>query len=123
LDKLIYILNTLSLPSGVNVAIYGVGNHTRVLIELYNRLIGKINYEYYFIVTEKQTSLFMGKEVVTCNEIKDNTDYIIVSSLIYQKEMIENLENIGIDNSRIVKLYSEYDKYDLCQVKALLQYE
>jgi hypothetical protein len=65
----------------------------------------------------------MGKEVVTCNEIKDNTDYIIVSSLIYQKEMIENLENIGIDNSRIVKLYSEYDKYDLCQVKGLLQYE
>lgn len=87
------------------VGIYGIGKHTKVLLELYRRYIGEINCELFFIVSEKNKDYFMGRKVVTCNEIPIDTD-IVISSRIYQNEMLRTLLDSGIEEERIITLYN-----------------
>lgn len=86
------------------VGIYGIGKHTKVLLELYQRYIGEINCELFFIVSERKQAFFEGRTVITYNEVPLDTD-IIISSRIYQNEMMETLLENGIKKERIVTLY------------------
>ncbi len=86
------------------VGIYGIGKHTKVLLELYQRYIGEINCELFFIVSEKKQDTFMGREVVTCNEIPIGSD-LVISSRIYQNEMFNTLLESGIEKEKIITLY------------------
>lgn len=98
-------LSSLSLRNACKrVGIYGIGKHTKALLELYQQYIGEIKCKLFFIVSEKNQDIFMGRKVVTCNEIPVDTE-IIISSRIYQNEMFRTLLESGIEEERIITLY------------------
>lgn len=100
--------------TGVKVGIYGIGKHTEKLIESYRKSVGEILSELYFIVSVPgEQRDYLGRKVVFCGEIPKDTDCIVISSLIYQDEMIKQLQKYEIETQKIVTLYSRQDKRDL----------
>jgi hypothetical protein len=55
----------------------------------------------------------MNRPVLTCNQIPEDVDYIIVSSLLYQNEITENLKKYGINTSKIYTLYCGDEWFDM----------
>jgi glycosyltransferase involved in cell wall biosynthesis len=116
-EKIVDKLGVLPFLKKIKVGIYGIGNHTEALFEWYRKMIGEIRCDYYFIVSKKTTNSFMDKKVVECEEISDDTDAIVVSSMIYQDAMVERLQNNGIEPGNIITLYSKGDRYDIVFAK------
>ncbi len=105
-----------SLPldkENMRVGIYGIGRHTVALIKIYKELIGKLWSDLFFIVTCDKKSRFCGRPLLTCEEIPENIDYILLSSRSYQQEMKKNLLRCGIAENRIIFLY---DGQELCDL-------
>lgn len=92
------------------VGIYGIGKSTQALIKLYQRYIGEISCELFFIVTEKKIDTFMGRRVVIYREIPEGAD-VIVSSRIYQDEMLNVLLENNIERERIITIYDSNMKH------------
>lgn len=101
------------------IGIYGIGQHTEKLMTLYERYVAKICCDLYFIETQKHRKVYMGKQVVGCNQISKDTDAVIVSSLLYGNEMLKELQNCGIKKDKIILLYNNDDKLDLVQIANL----
>jgi hypothetical protein len=96
------------------IAIYGIGRHTEKILSLYKEIVGKINCKLYFVVTdESSTGNYCGRNVVTCDQIENNTDFIVVSSMIYQNEILENLKERKVEKEKIITLYNGNETYDL----------
>lgn len=114
-DKVIIKFSILPLKNErLKVGIYGIGKHTQLLIKLYQKEIGEIYSKVFFIVSSSDGVLeFCGKPIFSCNEISCDTDYIILSSYLYQQEMYDNLCKIGFDKEKIFTLYEENDICDL----------
>lgn len=120
-----YLLQNLSrIPmnkKGVKIGIYGIGRHTANLMELYEQWLGKIECELIFIVTScKKEMSYCNRTVISCCEIPENIDCILLSSMPYQNEMKKNLLCYGIDTDKIVTLYEEGDICDLIKVNWVL---
>ncbi|MCI9452731.1 MAG: glycosyltransferase [Dorea sp.] len=94
------------------VGIYGCGRHTVELLRLYVRLVGKIQSDLYFIVTEKKEKEFQSRPVITVAECKNIVDTVIISSKLYQQEMRENLKKNGVDIQNVIVLYEPGDVCD-----------
>lgn len=111
------IIELSALPFGdksLRIGIYGIGKHTQLLIKLYQKEIGKIYSDIFFIVSSSEgVSNFWGKSIFLCNELPCNTDYIVLSSYLYQQEMYNNLCEIGFDKKRIFMFYKDTDICDL----------
>ncbi len=104
------------------IGIYGMGKHTVLMLALYEKIIKKIECQYIFIVSKlHRESVLMadGHFVVSCDNIPEDMDLIIISSLIYQKDMIENLKKTGIDLKKIYCLYTANEIYDLCTLEEI----
>lgn len=86
------------------------------MIKLYELLVGKIQSEICYIVSDRHEKTPMNNRVYTCDEIPANVESIIISSRVYQKEMLENLKRNGILANRAVVLYRESDWFDLAFV-------
>lgn len=120
-----YLLQNLSrIPmnkKGVKIGIYGIGRHTANFMELYEQWLGKIECELIFIVTScKKEMSYCNRTVISCCEIPENIDCILLSSMPYQNEMKKNLLCYGIDTDKIVTLYEEGDICDLIKVNWVL---
>lgn len=109
-------LRRLPLQKEAVTAIYGIGKNAEVLIKLYELLVGKIQSEICYIVSDRHEKTPMNNRVYTCDEIPANVESIIISSRVYQKEMLENLKRNGILANRAVVLYRESDWFDLAFV-------
>lgn len=109
--------------SNSTVGIYGTGKHTKYLIQLYETYIGDIKSKLVFIVTEKKedAEMYQGKPLILCKEIETDINYIIISSLKYQKDMLETLKKYRISEDRIIKLYDKDDYCDLVSVARILK--
>lgn len=104
----------LPLQKGKKVGIYGTGNHTRTLLKMYQSEIGQIQSELFFIVSSsKANQNFLNRRVITYKEIPKDADYIVISSLIHQQEMYENLLEQNIKKENICLLYTEQSVCDL----------
>lgn len=104
------------------VGVYGVGTHTQRMLFLYQKVVGEIKAEIYFIVSDVPVQRsFMGKKVVECAKIPEDTDYVIVSSLLYRKEMKAQLEKEQIAKNKVIDLYDAQDKCDLVLVEQILK--
>lgn len=107
---------------GVKVGIYGTGEHTAKFLELYKQFAGEINCELYFINTDCRKGLsFCGRPIVSCADIPEDTECIVLSSQIYQEEMRKNLLFEGIAEEKIVSFYEKDDICDLVTVNWVLQ--
>lgn len=95
------------------VGIYGTGKHTLSLIKFYEDFVGDISSSIYFIVTEKkEVNTFLDRPIVSCYNIPNDTNAIVVSSRIYQNEIVEQLLRLGI-NENIYTIYKKEDVFDL----------
>lgn len=100
--------------SNKNIGIYGIGNHTAKMLDLYKKYVGNIEANIYFIVTEKNgTDEFLDCKVVACNEIPNNTDKIIISSKVYQNEMKNHLIGLRVRRDIIYLVYANEEICDL----------
>ena len=122
-NGMIQKLNKVSfLDSDQKIGIYGIGKHTDKLLELYRKYIGRIGKGIFFITSDSAqiVQMYDGYPIVTCNEIPNDTDHIVISSLIYQNEMYEALTRAGIAEGKIVKLYEENAFCDLAVAAEIL---
>ena len=100
--------------SNKNIGIYGIGNHTVKLLDLYQKYVGEISANLYFIVTEKNgKDEFLNRKVVDCNEIPHDADKIIVSSKVYQNEMKDRLIEMSVKRDKIHSIYADEEICDL----------
>lgn len=96
------------------IGIYGIGQHTLKMFDLYKRYVGNIECDLYYIVSkEPKVSFYEGKPVVLCSEIPRDTDLFVVSSELYQKDMLYQLRMNKVPEEKIVTLYEKNEKYDL----------
>ena len=118
--QLLYKLNKLPLKESEKVGIYGIGKHTKALMSVYKKVIGDITSEIYYIVSEKKEEIYMNKKVLDYREIPHDMSAIVISSKIYQEEILEILKKNQIDFCEIISIYSNTDKYDLTLVDELI---
>lgn len=104
------------------IGIYGIGSHTLWLLNCYRLYVGEILCDLYFIVTDRVpvTTCFQGRRLVSCDEITDGTDKIVISSLFYQKDMYRELTDRGIPEKTIQRLYGDKDICDLNSIWSVL---
>lgn len=105
------------------VGIYGIGQHTERMIDLYKKYVGEIRGNIFFIVTENSGSQseYAGYPLLTCDRIPASTDRIIISSLTYKKDMLGQLEKAGIAKKIVYELYNSHEFCDLLTIENALQ--
>lgn len=103
------------------IAIYGIGKHTDSLISLYERLYGAIHSDVYFVVTKNgDINQYYGKKVISCNEIAEDTDYVVISSLIYQNDILKELDYQNKMINKRITLYNQDEIYDLVVLSKII---
>lgn len=105
------------------VGIYGIGMHTERMLDLYKKYAGEIKGKIFFIVTNNSGSKseYAGNPLFTYDQIPANTDRIIISSLTYKKDMLGQLEKVGIAKKIIHELYNYQEFCDLLTIVNILQ--
>lgn len=96
--KMLYIelLNKLPMNNQrMKIGIYGKGKHTEGLIAIYKQLIGEIKCDLSFIVSAGDEKRYKGRKVINYQEIDNKFDMIIVSSFLYEREMLENIRSVN----------------------------
>ena len=124
--ELIGKLETIPLSAtNKKIGIYGIGKHTEKMFELYRKYIGDIKTNIVFIITEnmQETKTYQGCPLITCGEISEDIDYILISSLKFQKDMLGILNKNNVDKERIITLYKEDEYCDLTAVMKILSSE
>lgn len=86
------------------IGIYGIGHHTECLMRIYEKVIGRIESDIFFIITEGEERLYKDKKVYTIEKLDFTPDYIVISSFKYEKEMIREIETKKI-NTQVIRLY------------------
>ncbi|MDD7025944.1 MAG: glycosyltransferase [Lachnospiraceae bacterium] len=104
------------------IAIYGIGEHTKLLFKFYKNYIGEINSKICFIKTSAEVNeKYMEKEVFSSNVIPEEVDGVIISSKVYQNQMVKELYKQGIEAERIYTLYNREDFVDLIAIDNILE--
>lgn len=110
-------LGSLPLNEKKRICIYGIGRHTECMLELYKTMVGEIISDVYFSVSQgTKEKVFCGKELRQVTNLYPNTEYIIISSKLYQAEMRKYLEQIGVNKQRIIELYGINDGVDFVTI-------
>lgn len=103
------------------VAVYGIGQHTKCLLDFYRYHIGEVNAELIFVQTEaKEEECFEGHKVLSVKDIPEEVGDIVISSMIYQEEMKQILLKNGIGDRTIYTLYDDRDLCDLVMAHKIL---
>lgn len=112
------ILCDLPLQKEITVGIYGTGNHTKGMLKIYRRLIGKIKCNLIFLDSYRNDGLYESKRIINYHKIDGTIQLVIISSFVYEKEMIDNIKSInkGIPIYRFYKnltrdVFSEYENF------------
>ncbi len=104
----------------LKIGIYGVGKHTKAMIDLYEQYIGKVRCQYYYILSEISNKYdeLMEQEhfIVSYNNIPQDTDLIIISSLVYMNDMLQNLKCVKTDTKKIHLIYDKNEIFDLVMI-------
>lgn len=106
---------------GVKVGIYGTGKHTEGLLRIYESLFGKIVCDLYFLDSFKEKGYVWGRKLINYKEIDTSTDLIILSSFLYEQEMLENIRSV-IKKISIYRFYDDIKEDIFSGYKAFLSY-
>ena len=103
------------------IGIYGRGEHTTCMLQLYETLIGDIQAELFYIETDSKSIGESVKNIgeITVEEVKE-TDYFLLSSKIYQKDMYLKLKEHAVPEHKIIKLYTMKDAVDFVMIHSSL---
>ena len=100
------LLKTLPFDNpNYKAAIYGMGDHTEGMIAIYEKIIGKITCELIFLDSCQSDGVYRGKKILNYRNIDKSIQMIVISSFLYEKEMIANIQSI---DSTII-IHSFYD--------------
>lgn len=114
-------LKQIPLGKKCKIGIYGRGRHTTCILQLYNKLIGDIKAELYYIESDKKDE---KKNTKRLDEISKDTerytDFFLLSSKVYQTEMYINLKKKLIPETKIIKLYTANDAIDYVMIYDVL---
>lgn len=94
----------LPLNEEKKIGIYGTGKHTEGLIAFFEKIIGNIRCDLVFIDSYKSNGVYKGKRIINYQEIDEKFELIIVSSFLYEEDMINKIRSI----SNIVPIYRFY---------------
>lgn len=117
-EKIIYMelvkrLSSLPLTDASGkIGIYGTGIHTEKLLKWYKHLLGEINAQIIYIDTNKETfsEKYKGSYIYNIRDIDTlDLDGIIISSRLYEEEMVTTVKEHYGDKYKIYRLY-EQDK-------------
>ncbi len=92
--------------SKVRVAVFGVGNHTKGLINAYQNLISPIKADIYYAKSNDKYEEFNGCKVFELRSIKNDIDMIVISSYRYRDEMLNYIMEERIDKP-VIDIYEE----------------
>lgn len=111
--ELVKRLSPLPLKDvSIKIGIYGTGIHTDKLLKWYKHLLGEINAQIIYIDTRKESfsDRYNGSYIYNIKDI-DNLDLdgIIISSRLYEEEMVNTVRAYYGDKYKIYCLY-EQDK-------------
>lgn len=87
------------------VGIYGMGQHTKGLLAVYEELIGRIICTLVFIDSYIESGMYNGKQVINYKQIDESFDLIIISSFVYQQDMINKVKSID----KKIPIYNFYN--------------
>lgn len=121
--KVLEFLENLKLSDqGTHVGIYGIGNHTDILLKLYRMFIGNIECKCTYIVSEKKKEMdcHIYDPLIGVNAVTKDIERIIISSKIHQTEMEKCLKEAGYDEKKIILLYDKNEWLDIVSAEKLL---
>lgn len=107
-QKQLYKRLLCNLPLNIEkykVGIYGTGKHTEGLLAIYEALIEKITCNLVFIDSYKESGSYLGRDIIHYRQIDNSFNLIIISSFLYEQEMIENIRNANKE----IPVYTFYD--------------
>lgn len=87
------------------IGIYGTGNHTEGLLQIYEKLFGRIACDVVFLDSYKDDDKYKGRDIIHYSRIDDSFCGVVISSYLYEKEMKKNIRNIN----KSIKVYSFYE--------------
>ncbi len=89
------------------IGIYGTGKHTEGLFSIYEKLVGSLSCNLVFIDSQKNSGIYKNSKLINYQDITNyNFDLIVVSSFIYEEEMIYNIKEM----KSVVPIYTFYEK-------------
>lgn len=106
---------------GIKVGIYGTGNHTEGLLAIYGRLVGDIKCDLVFIDSYKDNGVYMNSPLVNYKKINQSYDCIIISSFLYEQEMIQNIKSLNMDIP-VYRFYKDISTDIFSNYRILLRY-
>ena len=86
------------------IGIYGTGNHTEGLLAVFEKIFGEISCNLVFIDSSADKRMYRNKKVINYKKIDSNFDLIIISSFLYEDEMVRNVRSIRSD----ISIYTFY---------------
>lgn len=95
--KELYINLLKKLPldnQKMKIGIYGRGRHTEGLLAMFEALIGEIKCDLYFIDSNTDNEYYKGRNVINYRRLNHTFDYVVISSFLYEKEMLKNIRSI-----------------------------
>ncbi len=91
------------------VGIYGLGEHTKKMLQVYRLYMGDIKAQVMFVDSKKESfsEPFMGRDVVNIRDAAKYVDTVIISSRLYEEEMLAMAEELLGERVHIHTLYRE----------------
>lgn len=91
----------------IRLGIFGLGKHTKCLLQDYQELIGEIRCEYMFFDSFiDAVGEYMEKPVYNIKEAKGKVDMILISSYIYSDEMNAMVDSVLGSRFERIQLYN-----------------
>lgn len=100
--------------SDKRVGIYGSGRNSDIILNLYEKLWGKIKAEYCYIDSNKEDFSFKhyNRDIININNIdKHGIDEVIICSNLYERDMFRVMQNKW-ENIPVYRLYKD-EKYSV----------
>ncbi|OSB14037.1 GNAT family N-acetyltransferase [Clostridium botulinum] len=90
-----------------NIAIYGTGKHTEILLNFLDESIKKKIVRLVDKDPNKVGQTLSGYKIYSLEELKDKVDAIIISSDVYQEIIYERISYLKEEGIDIIKIYDE----------------
>lgn len=108
--------------SSKKVGIYGKGNHTSSLCKLYEKLLAPIQSKIIYIETKVNDSNItnISQNTFSYRDIPKDLDALVISSFVYQNDMLRHLKEVGYNEEKVITLYKNYEFIDMVMIDKIL---